>query len=266
MIHDGECSWKSITSLDCRALLVIYNPNITEENLHLQSLVANFGSQQHTHREIINAVYEEHKIKGRKLVDIALACRRKPSWAENYNRLHNLHPELQVLLGEPTPKKDRIPWILDLDLAGESQDKQLAHYAEVKGMLPKVAHRALQVYKRQDEESVVVRKKKPSDDVRIIERILTTTQGEVTFLLSLDSTVFGSDSFDKLMSAAKIEVIVAQLQTFYVRAFGRELTKPDPLATAKLGAKRFEGLHREPIRGVGDLIDGNRGRTSPQVS
>ena len=264
IIHDGERSWRSAVALDGEAVLVLYNPILTMEDLDFQSFVANFGSQAHAHNEIINAVCKEVLQKGRTVRDVAKAVTRSEVWVGTYLHLRNLHPELRKLLDAPTPKNSRLPLLLAQTIAKAEQNKQLEIYEGTKGKSAKVAVREAR-NKITKENRVQGRERVPSDDWKIAKRIFRSFQEDLHYLAGLDPERLRGVGFDKELTYANMESVVAAATAIYKKLSGRDLPQnPNINAPARLIAKRRENQPKDI--GLSNFIDVNKGRASEQVS
>lgn len=266
MIHDGERSWRSLSALQSEAVLVVFNPIVNSTDLDFQSFVANFGGRGHTHKETIKAVWKEIKLRGRSIPDFAKAVTRSEAWVRGYLLLHNLHPELKLLLDPPTPKKERLKFNLALVIARADPNEQIRIHRKSKGKSAKAAIREAQVEVGTEDRQGGKRGKKPSDYYTIVSRILRTTREDFDYLSHLPADVFQSATFNKEMAAAGLEGIVAAITIAYRNVTGRELpplATLDPLAAVKLAAERRFGVDRQEVKSVDDLINGNGGTAAP---
>lgn len=263
MIEDGERSWRSLTELHSPAVLVICNPLSNLEDIGFHSFVANFGGRGHTHAEIIDAVWDEVKNNGRSAKEFAEAVTKSEVWVGNYLYLHNLHPELIKLLDSPTPKNDRISFNLALIISKAEQSEQLNIYKKTHGMSSKVAIRTA---RKNVDEGVQVqgRRQKPSDQKKILLRILRTVDEDIRYMRDLPDDVLNSASFDRELIEAHLAVILTiGLKAFRRISGGKKFDVVDEKSIAELVAKRRFGSDGKKGMGeisLDDIIPTNRGR------
>jgi ParB family chromosome partitioning protein len=250
MIHDGERSWRSLRDLDCEAVLVSYNPLINEDNLDVGSFVANFGGKGHTHKETIRAVWKHVKEDGIEPQEFAKMVTKHFTWVYNYVRLHNLHPDLQELMDPPTPKNARLPMRLALTLCKADRKDQLDIYMGIKDMSAK---KAVNVAKEKIGKKVVVgRQPRPSDYLKVLNRILKTVPEDLSTIISFPEEVLSRAAYDREMTLAVMESIMSQCEQITAKIKGEKWDpsqngnkpkvkkkKHDPLAAARIAAHRL---------------------------
>jgi hypothetical protein len=238
MIHDGERSWRSLTTLNGSPVLVTYNPIVRMEDITFLSFVANFGGRGHTHNEIIDAVWDEVKVNGRSIKNFADAVTRSIAWVGDYLMLHNLLPEIRVLLDSPTPKKNRLPLGVAKIIAKAKQDEQQAIYQRLAGKKTKVAVREARASVT-EEIRVGGRARGPGDDKKIVMRIVGTLDEDLTHLLSLHPSIFDSPIFDlELLDAYFVAILAKAIKAHRIITKHDLPTRFDPDAAAKLIARR----------------------------
>lgn len=144
MLIDGERRWRAAMQAELPQLWIAYKPGVTVENIHGASLTANFNRAGHTKMETARALQRELDA-GRSVVEVARSVGKTDTWVRNYLMLLELHPDLQKLLDEPTPKEQRLPMAVGVQLAVHDVTRQVKLWLKVRSMRNTEAMHAVRV-------------------------------------------------------------------------------------------------------------------------
>jgi len=123
MLIDGERRWRAAQMAGLEFLKVSYDPEKSLAEAHADSLTANFCRAGHTKMEIAKAIQVELGM-GKSMTDISDMLGRGETFVSNHLALLGLHPDLQKLLDEPTPRRDRIALTTAVMLTKYPLDRQ----------------------------------------------------------------------------------------------------------------------------------------------
>lgn len=278
MIHNGERKWRALGMINPDELIfVTYNPEISEDDLHLKSLAANFCSLPHTHGEIIHAIAYETSM-GRNVETIAKALGRSRVWVYNYLSLSKLHPELREKMDMKS--NDRLRLNIAILLSKYPTEEQLEKYEEIQGMPSRTASASLlhskRARKRQDIEAKGVVGKKEKylrDDRRKLLNLLERTVDGLGFVALMEDGAYENmdysttrrmresiaeigKSLKKVLK--KIEELAPKDKAPSQFRIPPNLQRANEIAREKFGVDQFE----DPPTGSVDFFEGPE-KTNP---
>ena len=133
IIEDGERRWRAIRRLGVKFIRATVEEPKSDNKLHEDSFVTNFGSEGHTAIEAALAIKKLQVEDGLTQKQIALRIAKSELWVSKYGSLNNLHPELWVLLDPTrTPKGKLLPATIGFALARLKQESQLPLFSEAR--------------------------------------------------------------------------------------------------------------------------------------
>ncbi len=126
-IVDGERRYRALRLLKSETILIIVRADhygAARHKRHLDQIILNFNREDHTFMELSNAFATQTKA-GTSVKELALATGRSDAWVYQYLALQRLHPELQKLIGPPTPEDMRLGFFVGYTISKAPEDKQL---------------------------------------------------------------------------------------------------------------------------------------------
>ena len=192
---DGERRWRAAQMMGFPTIKAVVKsreeiPDVIVQ--HGKSLVANLCREGHNHLEIASALLKE-RAAGKTPKELSRMVGKSGAWVYQYLRLNNLDDRLKALLSPELPQGQCIGFQLAVALAGLPPNRQFEMYSQVIG-IKNVRLRLLKARQLAQEMGAELggRKKKPADELDVIERGIPRISGDVAMLGILNTRVFGS--------------------------------------------------------------------------
>lgn len=219
MIVDGERRWRGLKGIGQKKIKVIYDPEISAENIFEASIAANFCREGHTHSEIIAAVA---KMNAAGATDdlVAELVGKSSAWAANYRQIAALHPELQRKMDTPDDGERKLPMKIALLLCSLPPFSQLEQWDRVSKMPANEAFHKLRTSGKVRHGA----RRSQADDADYAEGKAAKVLESITALVTLPLPMLKSLSVENLTAIGGILAKVATQLDLAVERF-REASK-----------------------------------------
>lgn len=193
-IVNGERRWRAaqiagIEYIDVR----VRKPFENELDERLESLILNHSHEDHTPMEISDGLHEQI-IGGRKADELAAALGKSVAWVYDHLAFQRLANPLRLLLGPPTPEKDRLRRQVAKLLSHVSHDLQMRIYEEVVRAEHNPRIQLVKVRERINAITPLVprreRELSPADYVASLLVFIDRIEGDMARMKTLPSTAF----------------------------------------------------------------------------
>jgi ParB/RepB/Spo0J family partition protein len=236
MINDGERRLRAMKMIEGKCYIWIsYSPFITIENIFMTSTVANLCRKGHTYMENANAIENLVNKFGFTEEQVARQMGFEIAWIKQLRCMIRLHPTLQCLLDEPTPKKDRVPFDAALALSNLTHEEQLLLWEKAQQYPKRQMSVVIKALKNDQGKTGTAgrRGRRPSDNAKIASGKVSSIKTFTRRAIELPDLLF--DAIDK----SKIPGLVTEIEELHVlldqlrTKFECRLPKETPTESAK---------------------------------
>ncbi len=138
---EGERRWRATAMIDPNfKLRAIVKEVSNDDRQFIMSCIANLGREDYTHMEAARLLRDMMEIEKCTQTTLAELCAHTEFWVSQHLSLLKLDSRIQKLLEPDTPKDDRVPFSLAVDLAAAPKDKQMLMLQKVKKGKLRVGH------------------------------------------------------------------------------------------------------------------------------
>jgi ParB/RepB/Spo0J family partition protein len=131
---EGERRWRATAMISRDFQLRAIVKEIKDENdQYIRSGIANLGREGYTYMDAARLLENIRNIRQCTQAKLAVICGKDEFWVSRHLSLLKLHPKLQQALEPSTPKKDKVPFTLAVELSKFPLDKQIETWKDVKG-------------------------------------------------------------------------------------------------------------------------------------
>lgn len=181
----GERRWRACQLAGIPTLLCEIRKGMNREQQYLASVMENFGRKDCTTMETVQSVGRMLEMYDGDLARTAAVFARSTAWVQQYRMLLRLEPEVAAMLEPPEPKLTTLVAVSLANLQPEVQVR-LAREIAKQGL----KHRSALSHIRSsvtDDARVVRRgrKRRPSDDFRLLTRLLGSIGPQAQAVLDL---------------------------------------------------------------------------------
>lgn len=187
-VLDGEKHYRSAKLAKIAKLLIVVRPAVERgPKRRRKQMLFNFNRSGHTHMEISNACAEQVN-EGYTTADVAVIVGKSPSWISQYLAFQRLDPELQKCLDPPTPKEERLNFMVGFTLSKAPVEKQKDILASAEPVLRKNFQKGLAIIAAASRESAEksgakLRGKRPYEEAEKIVRLVTRLEKDIDAVL-----------------------------------------------------------------------------------
>jgi ParB/RepB/Spo0J family partition protein len=190
---DGERRYLACGIAGVEDMKAVLGEPKDEKNQYLLSVVANFCREGHTPIEIALSIKKIKEDFGYSEEKIAKIFGKSGAWVNLHYKLLDLHPKVQDMLNPDLPKNQQIGISVAIYVATQTKDhtKQIMLVDQImkKGMKTKQAFAHVRAETNEANEELrkqgKLRKRKPSDDYKILETLVDRTIGDFKLQLKL---------------------------------------------------------------------------------
>lgn len=223
---DGERRWQAAQLKNIEGFLImVVEGEVLPDEQFIRSVIANFFREPLGLMDLAHAIDRFEKMGltmsqiGKKMGD------KSVTWAFQHHSLLRLVPNVQLLLGPPTPENERISFHTALQLVDLDPDDQLRRAVQIsKGEMTQKQARHLILRTTMGKGKI---NKRARSEFHILARFLRNTNNEIELNLDHDEEVFR-----QVIAAAKPDELKEMLQHLSDLRSGFEILEEEILVAS----------------------------------
>jgi ParB/RepB/Spo0J family partition protein len=194
VIVDGERRWRAAQLAGLRFYRAILTDRSTRGEWFEESVISNFGREDHTPIEILNAILRLRSESGMTIEQIAESMAKSSSWVNQHLLLLRLDERVRRMVDETLPEEQQLGYSTAIFVVAKIEDKD----RQLEAALHIVKHRLglyearTYVAKLGNARGFLTRRKKPSDDLPVLENFVKRLMADSEFVLTLRQADFSA--------------------------------------------------------------------------
>ncbi len=240
-VLDGERRYRAILMAGLKKILIVLRPDVERgaKRRKLQGIF-NFNRASHTVMEKSNWMAEQIR-DGNTQQQVADMIGVSVATVTAHIRFQYLLPELQKLLGPPTPEDERLSFAVGLSLAKAPKSDQMENFEIIKPLLKTDLRRAKALAAKLARDTNLaagnkIRGKKPHEDTRKIVGLMERCVKDIAFVMELNNTGKDLETLFRSRPIGEVEGVIRTSKAL-LGAIGIILESME-----NLRAVRMEGL------------------------
>ena len=194
VIVDGERRWRAAQIAGLATYRAFLSHCETVPDWFEESVISNFGREEHTHQEITNAIVRLRSEKGYTVQYIADALGKTPSYVFQHLELLKLDGRVLAMVDDTLPPERQLGYSIAVFVLAKIEDKArqfdaAMHIVNNRLNLHQARH---YVAKLGAKHGFRTRRSRPSDDLPVLENFISRIAFDAEFVLTLKQNDFAA--------------------------------------------------------------------------